>query len=196
MKNIMIAGHGKVPRSDVIKNIEKYTGDIEGGFRLLIPISQEQSRSALWAAEWAQTRSHPYNVIIDAEELDERQDSVVQSSVRESSADDATAEAVKSIDRGSCLLIAWNDDEESEKIVTAALSRGASVYDLSDMSELTSEDEDDPEVEEESDDDDFPTVYVQDETSEILRDIQRQLAAIEKKIDDLTNNQRIAISRR
>lgn len=191
MQNIAILGRGRMARSAAISNIEKFTGDIEGGFRFIIPITAEQSKAALWVAEWAQTHSHPFNVFLDTEELDERQDSVVQSAVREEVVDDAYMATINSLDQSAVLLIAWDDEDgSSEEMAERALRRSAKVYDITDMSELTSEEE------EEEDDipsgDEFPTVYVVDDpVVEILREVQNQLAAIEQKIDRIAKSQQI-----
>ncbi len=183
MQNIAILGHGRMARSAAISNIEKFTGDIEGGFRFVIPISEKQSKVALWVAEWAQAHNHPFNVFLDTEELDERQDSVVQSAVREEVVDDAYMATINSLDSSSVLLIAWDDeDNSSEVLAERALIRNAKVYDLLDMSELMSDEEDDED--EMPSGDEFPTVYVEaDPVENVFYETERLQKAINRVIE-------------
>lgn len=139
MHDIAIIGTGETTRTAVTTNLVRYCEGIEGGIRLLIPIGRNQSRAALWAAEWAQAHDHPYNVWIDSDSLDERQDSVVQSSVRESACDDATETLLRSLPRDSSVLIAWSEGEECLAVATEALARGAKVFDVTDMAEIVEE---------------------------------------------------------
>lgn len=190
MRRIAVLGNGSIPRATIISNVEKYTSDIEGGFQFLIPLSEDQSKAALWVAEWAQVKDHAFNVWIGNTDLDERQDAVAQSSVRETTCDNPEQTIANSLNAESTLLIAWDESPEAEKFVLSALQRGVKVYDLADMTEMIDDEAlatgEDPEDEEDDFDTggDFPTVYVEEGVSERFEDTKSLNKKISRILDD------------
>lgn len=171
MEDIAVVGWGTVPRHVVLKSVERVVGEASGGARLLVPISDDQPRAALWAAEWAQVRDIPTYVWVDAEEMDERQDSVWQSSVRETAG--SSEDLVRTLREGSTLLVAWDDeDPRGQALVSEAVSRGCRALDLQDLVEFVDEEEeeDDPPA------GPFPTVYVEDDLDRRVAEVMGRAA--------------------
>jgi len=187
MEDIAIWGRGQVGRSAVLDLVDNYTKGLDGGFRLIIPLEENQSKSALWVAEWAQVQGHPYNVVYGEDmEFDERQDSVCESAIREVSGADIGSEIVNAATH----LVAMDDDDETVAAIEAVLKSGSRVYDLTDsMAEFELEPEADEDDEEEyTEGGVFPTIYV--EAAPSLSEILTILKRLEASIDNLSSRLR------
>jgi len=185
MLDIAIWGQGHVDRADVLNLVKEYTKDIEEGFRFLIPISEPQSKAALWVAEWAQVQGHAYYIFDDlADDYNERQTSVMDSAVRETVSLNLVQDMVSATGSG-VVLAAMDEEEATETFLDGALRRGARAYDLTDaLAELVLEDEDE-EDDDIPNDGSFPTVLVEAAADPTLTEILSALERLERKVEAL-----------
>jgi hypothetical protein len=182
VNDIAIFGRGQVGRTDTLNLVKKHIDAITGGFRLIIPLEQDQSSAALWVAEWAQVQGHPYNVVyVDGLVFDDRQDSVCESALREV----RTANIDKELANAKTLLVAMDDDEATALVVESALSDGARAFDLTDsLAEL----ELDPEDDEQPSPAEPPLTVFVEEPSTTLAEIRATLLRVEAVLDQLSSS--------
>ena len=190
MIDISVFGHGEVLRATLLEQVSNVVSSTEGGVRFIIPISEPQSKAAMWVAEWAQARNHPFNVVYDIENVDERQDSIMESAVREIESTGLINDMVRS-NRSGTYLVAMDDTDATSALVEAGIRAGARAYDLTDqLGELvldgTETESDEPEVVPEP----FPVIRVHDEVSTDMGDFLARLTRIEEKLDSVVRQSR------
>ena len=176
---IAVCGTGKVSRSVVTALVEDLHNSLKEDTEFLVLLSDPQSDAAIHVGEWAADFELAYAAVSMLEKRDTRQTGVWEST-DECWEISKASEICTLLSKDDYVVVAYDEsDENTMRIVSAALQRGITTLDLTmGLAPIVLDFSDDPEDEE--DDDDY----------EIGRDVQlitdnNPLLQIRKAVSDL-----------